>query len=325
MCFDRATGAEMWSTTVHETGGMRKNNKSTLASSTAACDGQRIFVSFPNSGGLYATALDLAGKQLWQKKVSDYVVHQGYGASPALYQDLVIVAADNKGGGWLAAMNRETGDVAWRRERPQKPNYPTPTLLHIAGQDQLILVGCDQVVSYNPLTGDTLWETDGATTECVTSTLTDGKLIYTSGGYPKNHMSAIAADGSNTLVWENSERLYVPSLLIQNGYLYGVLDTGIATCWEAETGKEMWQGRLGGTFSSSPVLVGNQIFCTSETGDFFVFSANPQRFEKLAENKLGDQVLATPTICGGRIYHRVAHLDESGTRQEMLYCIGARE
>ncbi len=119
------------------------------------------------------------------------------------------------------------------------------------------MTGCDLVTSLDPLTGNTNWEVEGATTECVTSTITDGQHIFTSGGYPKNHMSAVKADGSKQLVGENKERVYVPSLLIKDGYLYGVLDAGIAMCWEAATGKEMWKERLGGNYSASPVLVGD--------------------------------------------------------------------
>ncbi|MEO8271896.1 MAG: PQQ-binding-like beta-propeller repeat protein, partial [Aureliella sp.] len=322
LCFARDTGKLLWNTEVHASGAMRKNNKSTGASSSPACDGQHVFINFPNKDALVTTALDLDGKLVWQRRVSDYEVHQGYGASPVLYQDLVIVSADNKKGGALAGLDRRTGEVVWRRERFPKPNYPTPTLLHVAGKDQLIMIGCDMVISYDPLTGETLWETEGATTECVTSTVTDGELIYTSGGYPKNHMSAIRADGSRQLVWENDERLYVPSLVIKDGYLYGVLDEGIAMCWNAETGKQMWKARLGGTFSSSPVLVGDKIYATNEAGDFFVFGANPTKFERLAKNQIGEEVLSTPAIAGGRIYHRVAHRDENGARQEVLYCFG---
>ena len=323
LCFSSGSGSLLWETQIHASGAMRKNNKSTGASSTPACDGQRVYINFPNNGGLFTTALDLSGKQLWQTHVSDYVMHQGYGASPVLYQNLVIVIADNKGGGQLAALDSSSGQVVWRRERFTKPNYPTPSLLHVAGKDQLIMVGCDMVISYDPLTGKTNWETPGATTECVTSTVTDGSLIFTSGGYPRNHMSAVRADGSNELVWENKERLYVPSLVIKDGYLYGVLDEGIAMCWRAATGEQIWKKRLGGTFSSSPVLVGERIYITNEAGEFFVFRASPDGFEQLAKNQLGDEVLATPAIAGGRIYHRVAHRDASGQRQEVLYCLAA--
>ena len=321
-CFDRNSGDSLWSTEVHASDGMKRNKRASLASSSPACDGERVFICFPNAGKLVATCLNTSGEQVWQRDISDYVVHQGYGSSPALYRNLVIVTADNKGGGAIAALERETGETVWRRERPEKPNYPSPILMNIHGKDQLVLVGCDQVVSYNPMSGETIWETAGATTECVTSTLTDGNLIYTSGGYPKDHMSAIRADGSCELVWQNKSRLYVPSLVIRDGYLYGVLDAGIAMCWNAATGKEMWKKRLGGNFSASPVLVGEYIYVSNEQGDFFVFSASPDGYVEIAKNKLGENVYATPTIAGGRIFHRVGHLDDQGRRQEVLYCLG---
>lgn len=321
LCIDRSTGQQLWSTTLFGEGGMRKNNKSTAASSTPACDGERVFVNFPNSGAMYTTALDLNGKQLWQTKICDYIEHQGYGSSPAIYQSLVLIATDTKAGGAIAALDRKTGDIIWRRERPQLPNYPSPIVLNIAGKDQLVMTGCDKVSSFNPLTGETLWEIDGATTECVTSTVTDGKHIFTSGGYPKNHMSAVLADGSGKVAWENDTRLYVPSLLVRDGYLFGVLDAGIAMCWKSSTGEEVWKARLGGTFSSSPVLVGDKIFVTNEAGETFVFKADTAKFEQLAKNKLGDDILSTPVICGSRIYYRAAQVSGDG-RQEFLYCLG---
>jgi outer membrane protein assembly factor BamB len=322
LCFARNSGDVMWRKTVHASGGMRKNKKASAASSTPACDGSRVYVCFPNHGRLVTTALSTDGEIVWQQEISKYVVHQGYGSSPAIYKDLVIVSADNKSGGALAALDCETGEIIWKRERPESPNYPSPILLHIGGSDQIIMVGCDQVVSYDPLTGKTNWETEGATTECVTSTLTDGQHVYTSGGYPKNHMSAMKADGSAEIAWENKSRLYVPSLVIHEGFLYGVLDAGIAVCWKADTGREMWKSRLGGTFSSSPVLVGNKIFVSSESGQFFVYEANPKKFVELSRCQIGKEVFATPTIVGGKIFHRVTD-DQATVRQEVLMCLGA--
>lgn len=320
LAFDRATGREAWRTVVHPGGAMRKNKKATSASSTPACDGERLFITFPNGGGLTASALGLDGKILWQTKISDYVVHQGYGSSPAVWQSLVIVTADNKKGGAVAGLDRKTGRVVWKRERPRKPNYSSPIILTAGGRDQLILTGCDLVTSLDPLTGKELWEVPGATTECVTSTVTDGNRVFTSGGYPKNHLSAVMADGSGKLAWEITDRVYVPSLLYHDGHLFGVLDAGVAACWASDTGKEKWKERLGGTFSSSPVRVGDLIYVTNEKGKTFIYRADPSKFVPVAENQLGDEAFGTPAICGSRIYTRVAH--RKGGRQERLYCIG---
>jgi outer membrane protein assembly factor BamB len=324
LCFDRATGQELWRTEVHRGGLTTKGNKkSSQASTTVACDGVRVFVNFLNNDAVVTTALDRDGQQLWQTKISDFVVHQGYGASPAVYGPLVLVSADHKGeeGGAIAGLNRETGDVVWRHGRPATPNYTSPIVLHIAGRDQLIFTGCDVVSSFDPLSGEKLWEREGATTECVTSTVTDGRLVFSSGGYPRNHVCAFHGDGSGTIAWENNVRVYVPSMLIRDGFLYAVTDDGVAMCWRAATGEELWKGRLGGTFSSSPVLVGDHIYAINEGGHAFVFTASPREFELVAESQLGNEVFATPAICGNHIYLRVAEL-EGGRRQEYLYCIG---
>ena len=322
LCFDRATGQPLWESVVHEGGlDVKNNDKSSMASASAACDGERFFVNFLNGDSVFMTALDRNGKRIWQTKVSGYVNHQGFGSSPLLYQDLVICVADNKGGGAIAAMNRASGAIVWKRDRPAKPNYSSPVILNVSGKDQLFLTGCDLVTSFDPLTGQTNWEFEGATTECVTTTITDGRHIFTSGGYPKNHVSAVTADGSGKVVWENPTRSYVPSLLTRHGYLFAVMDAGIAMCWKSDTGKEIWKGRLDGTFSSSPVMVGDLIYAANEDGRTFVFKASTEKLEIVSTNQLGTSVFSTPAICGGRIYNRVA-IEVDGKRQEMLYCVG---
>ncbi|MCB1095275.1 MAG: PQQ-binding-like beta-propeller repeat protein [Verrucomicrobiae bacterium] len=325
ICLDRKSGKPKWTKEVHRGGFPKTNSKASHASSTPACDGERVFVNFVNGDSAYTTALNLQdGEQVWQKKISGYVVHQGYGSSPAIYQSLVIVSADNKSGGAVCAFNRTDGNEVWRVERPKTANYPSPIILNVGGKDQVFMTGCELVSSIDPLTGEKLWEMEGATTECVTSTVTDGERIFTSGGYPKNHVAAIAADGSKKVVWENISRVYVPSMLVKDGYLYAIMDGGVVVCWNSATGERMWKERLGGTFSSSPVMVGDRFYAASETGEFFVFKADDKNFELLATNQLGNEVMATPTICDGQIFARVAVRSEGGNeRQEFLYCIGA--
>jgi len=326
LCYNRQTGAELWQTTVHQGSFEKKGNeKSSLASSTAACDGQRVYINFLHAGAIYTTALSLDGKIVWQKKIADYILHQGFGSSPAIYKSLVIVSADNKGGaGAIVALDRATGEEVWRQPRPKFPNYASPIILNVAGREQVLLIGCELVTSLEPLTGKKIWEVPGSTTECVTSTVTDGERIYTSGGYPKNHISAVRADGSGEIVWENTLRVYVPSLLSRDGYLYAVMDAGTATCLKSDTGKEVWKGRINGTFSASPVLVGEHIFATSESGKTYIFEAKPDGFKILGENQLGDEVFSSPTICGSRIYIRAAKQID-GQRQEILYCVGTKD
>jgi outer membrane protein assembly factor BamB len=322
IALDRKTGKQVWVTEVHKGKLDKKNKKATHANGSLATDGQRVYLNFVHNGAAYTTALKIEdGKTLWQTKLCKYKIHQGYGSTPLLYKGLLIVTADNKLGGLIAALNPTDGAFIWTHKRPKEPNYPSPVIHHLFGKDQLIMTGCDLVTSLDPSTGKVNWEIKGATTECVTTTPTDGKHIYTSGGYPKNHVSAVVAEGSGKIAWENNIRVYVPSMIHKDGYIYAVTDGGIATCWKSDTGQTMWKGRLGGVFSASPTLLGNKLYAINEYGELSVFSANPNEFQLLHQTKLADEAFASPVICGNRLYQRVV-IQNDRAKEEYLYCIG---
>src|SRR5262249_28678641 len=104
----------------------------------------------------------------------------------------------------------------------------------------------------------------------------------------------------------------VSSPLYHDGKLYMVNDRGIASCLNGATGETLWQQRVGGTFSSSPVLVGSRIFATDETGNTHVLEVGGGRNERLATNPLNERVLASPAVSGDRLYLR---------SQQSLWCI----
>ena len=326
MCFDRNSGEVLWQTPIHKGGftieGRQPNVRASMASATPSCDGERVFINFMNNNAVYVTALTVGGKQLWQKKVTDYITHQGYGSSTALYGPLVIVSADNKGGGAIAAYDRLSGDLVWSHKRPELPNYTSPIILPLDGKDQLLLTGCNLISSYAPLTGELNWEVEGATTECVTSTVSDGTVLVTSGGYPDKHTAVVKGDGSGAALWSIENMVYVPSVLIHEGHLYVVSDSGEVYCYELQRGTIAWEDRIRAKFAASPVLVGDQIFATGINGSTYIFKASPKAFELLAENTVNaDDVQASAAICGNRVYLRVAQ-GRNADRQEMLYCIG---
>src|SRR5207247_1028873 len=116
-------------------------------SCTVACGGRRLFLSFLTRGALHTTALYLDGNVLWQRKVCYYVTPQGFGSSPVLYESLVLVSADHRGGGVLAGLDRTTGQVVWSVARPKIANYTTPAIVQANGRAQMVLGGCDLITS----------------------------------------------------------------------------------------------------------------------------------------------------------------------------------
>lgn len=320
VCLDRADGKQLWQQTLFE-GHFETamHGENTQATSTLACDGERVYALFLNDRKIWAVALDLEGKEVWRTEVGSFASKFGYSASPTLYKSLLLLAADHQQGGYLAALNRATGEIVWRKSRPAKSSYASPRAVSLGGREQLVVCGCNLVESFDPLTGEELWKTPGTAEAGVGSPVVFGDLVIASGGYPEQETIALKSDG--TVAWKQNVKSYVPSLLVYERQLYMVSDDGIARCYEAESGKELWKHRIGGKFRVSPVVSGGNIFTTDMSGKTTVFRANPEWYEAVAENQLGTEGFASPAISAGRLYLRVADAS-AGPRQEWLYCIG---
>lgn len=322
LAYDRNSGAIRWKARPHEGGLPEKlHKKNTAASSTIASDGERFFALFHNGGDLVLTALDRAGETLWQKDLGGFSCDYGFGysASPTIYRDTVIVSSEF-GDGWIAAVRRADGSEAWRVPRKVGTTYSSPIVASVSGKEQLLLSGADEVTAFDPASGRRLWAAPGSCrVTCGTLVWGDG-LVFASGGFPNKETLAVRADGTGEVAWKNGDKSYEQSMIYHEGHLYTLNDNGIAVCWEGETGKEKWKVRLGGPVSSSPVLADGRIYATNERGITHVFSPNPEKFEKLAENALGDEGFATPVFVGGEVFLRTA--EQGAERQEYLYCIG---
>jgi hypothetical protein len=265
-----------------------------------------------------ATAVDFQGHIVWQKKAAPFKSMHGYGPSPLIYRSLVIVPADNPGPNFLTALRRDTGAVVWRIRRTDYQSFASPNVGHIAGRDQLLVMGPLEVTSYDPGSGRRLWHCEGPTKEHAATAVFDDRTVYASAGYPDKRLSAIRADGSGDVtathvLWRLPKNgSFVPTPLVDEGLLYVVNDRGLAMCLDAGSGETVWSQKLDGEFSASPVLVGDKLFVPDEAGRMYILKTG-RRFELLATNDLHDGGFATPAICGGRIYLRTLH---------WLYCLG---
>ncbi len=323
VAYDRSTGERRWLKDVHVGGFASKkeiHHKATYANSTLASDGERVFAAFFNSGAIWLTALDLRGEQVWQTRVCPFKSKFGYAPSPVTYKSLVILAADHMGGGCLAGLDRESGELVWLKKRPAVSTYSSPLVAEIAGQDQLVISGCDQVSSHDPATGQLLWSCNAVTQATCGTVVTDGQNVFASGGFPDRQTVCIRGDGSGEIVWQNNARLYEPSLIYDQGNLFGVTDKGIAHCWDAANGEEKWKERLKGEFSASPVVCNGLIYVPNLNGQTFVFEADSESLKEIAVNDLGNNVYASPAIAGGDLVLRVG-FGEAGGRKEKLICL----
>ena len=220
------------------------HRKATNANGTIASDGKSLYIAMLNAGSITATAVNLSGKILWQREVGKFVSKFGYAPSPVLYKSLVLVAADNSGGGYLAVVDRETGSLVWRVPRGNGDSYSTPTVIRVGGRDQLLISGNDAVTSYDPATGELLWQTACIAEATCGTIVSVGERIFASGGYLESETICLSADGQR--LWSNNLKTYEPSLLVVEDRLLTVNDKGVAICWDGKSGQELWKERLGG-------------------------------------------------------------------------------
>ncbi len=328
LILDRQSGKLLKEVKVHQGGlptDIHPNN--THASPTVASDGKQVFTLFLNKDAAMLTAFDLEGNQRWQVEASPFAPQMysfGFGSSPRLSDGLIVVSAEFDGNGsGIVALDPNTGKQVWKTDRPENLSYSSLAVVPMRGGNQLFISGNNQLAAYQASTGKQLWSVPGSSGATCGTMVWDHSLglAFASGGYPNNFTCAVKMEGDHEIVWENRVKCYEQSLLLVDGYLYGMSDNGVMFCWNATDGQQMWKRRLGGSVSSSPLLVNGLIYTTNESGTTFVFKATPDGYFEVARNQLGNDCFPTPTPADGRLYHRYAEVDGEN-RQEYLAAIG---
>lgn len=324
-CADRATGKLLWQKTAVTSELERKHGENTWASSTPACDGERVYITFLDKPQMRVYCYDYDGKLVWEKSPGEFHSVHGFCSPPVLYGDLVIVNGDQdapKGkSAYIVGFDKKTGAERWRADRPNKlRSYCPPVVVEAAGKKQLVLTGSKCVASYDPDTGKQLWLVDGPTEQFVSSVVLHNGVLLLTAGFPQHWVMAIDPSGTGNvtkthILWsKKGEGGYVPSPVAHEGKLFLVDDAGVASCWDVKTGKMLWKERLSGKkHHASAVAADGRIYLTSDEGTTFVLKAGAE-FEVLSKNALGEPVFASPAFSDGQIFIRGA---------KHLWCIGA--
>jgi outer membrane protein assembly factor BamB len=291
--------------------------KNGYASGTPVVDGERVIAFFGNAG-LVAFTLD--GEVLWSRPLGPFDAMHGTGASPVLCGDLVVLFQEQSSKPSIGiALDKRTGEKRWSIERKAALGWSTPLPLRIAGKDRLVYGASNLLLAYDPATGDEVWRCGGPTHEVIPTVVAGHGLIFCASGRTGPTL-AVRPSGAgditdSALAWRAPRGApHVPSPVLSGELLFEVSDLGIVTCFRARTGDVLYQKRLGGKFSASPLAGDGKVYLLDEDGQTTVLRDGPE-FEVLRVNPLGEYTLASPAALGGQLFIRTA---------KRLFAIGNR-
>jgi outer membrane protein assembly factor BamB len=323
---DAATGKILWERVAFQGPPREKRHiKSTYASATPATDG-RIVVAWFGSQGVHAFGVD--GTPLWSVDLGridigayDVPTYEwGTASSPIIWNDLVILQCDTQADSFLLALDAGTGKTVWKTDRKEIPSWGSPTVVTSRSGTELVTNASNFIRGYDPKTGKELW-TLGKSSKITAPTpiAADDLIVVASGRGPERPIFVVKAgargdltlaDGqtsSEAIAWSKTGRgSYMPTPLIYQGILYVLANNGVLDAYELATGKELYRQRLetvGSGFSASPVAADGKIYLSNEDGEMLVIAAG-STFKLLATNSMGELLMATPALSGGRMFVR---------------------
>jgi outer membrane protein assembly factor BamB len=310
--FARTDGKRLWERRIDAEGTLTATHeKHNLATPSPVTDGASVFALF-GTGQL--VSLDRSGAIVWQrhlgKEYSAFDIQWGHGSSPVLYGDVLLVLCDHPSASYLVALDKATGKERWRADRGKgKVSYSTPLVVRGESGDELIVNSSERIDAYDPRTGNLLWHTGTDNRFPIPSPVFHNGVIFASRGYRSGPYMAIKTGGrgdvtgSHVLWTVATGAPYVSSLLHYDGIVYMANDVGVLTAVDAATGERVWQQRVEGVFSASPVGGAGHVYFVSENGDTIVVRAG-RAPQVVARNPVGERALASPAIANGRLFFR---------------------
>ena len=320
--FDRASGRKAWETEIKAEGNLPSvHDKHNLASSSPVTDGQRVYAWF---GTGQIAALDMNGKVVWTKnpgaEYSPFEINWGHASSPTIHKDQVILICYHDRASYLLSLDARTGQQRWKIDQAQGvTSYSTPIVVETTGGAAEVVVNSSVgLAGHDAATGQVLWRFDEANRFPVPMPAVHDGVIYASRGYRSSPFMAIKPGGKGDItnshvIWRvPSGGPYISSLVHYEGLIYMMGDVGVLTVTDAKTGQRVFQERIGGIYSASPVAGDGKVYLLSEDGETIVVSAG-RTPTVLSRNRLDARQLASPAIAGGRLFIR---------SDDALYAIG---
>jgi outer membrane protein assembly factor BamB len=180
LCLDRGTGKILWQRKLDRPRKEELHKANSPASPSPVTDGKQVYAFFTDFG---LVAFDLEGREQWRLPLGPFNNPFGLSASPILAEDKVLMICDQESGSFFVAVDKNTGKVKWRVERPEySRGFATPVLYQPKnGALQVIISGSLQLTAYSVETGKEVWWVRGLTWQMKSTPVIGDDIIYVHG------------------------------------------------------------------------------------------------------------------------------------------------
>ena len=318
--YDLDTGKLTWQTKVFvqpETA-PRIHQKNSHASPTPIIHDQRLYVHFGHQG---TACLTLDGEMVWKTVSVEYKPVHGNGGTPIIVNDTLVFSVDGAATTKVIALSLVDGSPRWTFDResnaPRKFSFSTPALIEVNGSQQIVSPGSDVVHGLDAKTGEMIWKVTYDGYSVIPKPVLYNGLLYVCTSYNTPWIYCIDPSGKGDVTethvkWSHQKQVpHTPSIIVRDDLIYMVSDRGIGSCLDAQTGEVVWQERIGGNYSASPIYTNGLIYLQSEQGDATVIEAS-RDFKVVSKNTFGERTLASYGVANGTLLIRTA---------EKLYCV----
>lgn len=289
-------------------------------------DDNSIF-AYGAAGELVCVALD-SGKVRWRRELAaDYDADEGYfgaGSTPILAGGKLLVNVGGKSAG-LVALDPATGQTVWQATK-EIASYASPTLINFAGKEQALFITRLHCVAVDPATGKatTLFPfgKTGPTVNAATPLVIGDKIFVTASYRIGAELRQLTGSVARQL-WASDDSLssQYNTPVEHRGFLYGIhgredsrSPPPALRCVELATGKVQWSQEDFGC--AHAILAGDKILFVGVDGKLTLIAANPDRYQELGVQDLGQTTRALPALAGGRLYLRT-----NGPGEGKLLCL----
>lgn len=305
LCFAADDGAPLWERRFWATGRTMSHNKTNVAAPTPASDGERIYALYSSND---LVCLDFEGNVVWMRGLTlDYPNASnslGMASSPLVVGDTLVAQIENDSESFAAGFELLTGVNKWKLDRPKAANWTSPTVLRKDGEAIVALQSGEGVLGVHPATGSTAFELGGGASTIPSGAAVGDELYLPSAGLTAVKLAA-AGEEPKKLWNQPNQRPGTASVLVVGERLYLVNNAGVMTCADRRSGEKIWEFRLKGPFSGSPVAGGDgRIYLFSEQGVGQVVEAAGEAGTVSSEVELGETILSTPALAEGALYVR---------------------